>query len=83
MLEWREKCAASTITKEEYAQVVEVLRAGRKAAAELAAIKRAAKKGGKRKKPTTDLLLGESDDERTKPVSASDRQQHDGNLPLL
>ena len=52
--EWRAAIADGTITQEEYKVAVEVLRAGRKAAAELAAIKKKAAAGkGKRKKATT------------------------------
>lgn len=47
---WKEACVSGTITKEEYREVIEHLRAGRKAAAELSAIKRASKGKGKRKK---------------------------------
>lgn len=50
--DWREKCAAGTITKEEYRSVIEHLRAGRKAAAELSAIKKA--QAGKRKRKKDD-----------------------------
>lgn len=46
--QWLDACIAGTITKEEYRLVIEKLRAGRKAAAELSAIKKA--KGGKRTK---------------------------------
>mgnify|MGYP001573795393 FL=1 len=46
--QWLDLCATNSITKEEYAQVIEHLRAGRKAAAELSSIKRA--QAGKRKR---------------------------------
>ena len=45
--EWRAKCADGSITPEEYAEVVLWLRAERRAAEELAKVKKAAK--GKRK----------------------------------
>lgn len=45
---WRESITAGTITKEDYRLVIEHLRQGRRAAAELSAIKKA--QGGKRKK---------------------------------
>lgn len=46
--QWLDLCATNTISKEDYAKVIEELRAGRKAAAELSQIKRA--QAGKRKK---------------------------------
>ena len=58
--EWRAKIADGSITQEEYRVAVEVLRAGRKAAAELAAIKKKAVGKGKRKKVTTTEVLNES-----------------------
>lgn len=45
---WRESITAGTVTKEDYRQVIEHLRQGRKAAAELSTIKKA--QAGKRKK---------------------------------
>ena len=60
LAEWRAKIADGSITQEEYRVAVEVLRAGRKAAAELAAIKKKAVCKGKRKKVTTTEVSNES-----------------------
>ena len=77
---WRAAIADGTITQEEYKVAVEVLRAGRKAAAELAAVKKKAAAGkGKRKKSTEKELTNEP----TATVSNSDRQLDDLNLPLV
>jgi hypothetical protein len=48
---WRDLCATNSISKEDYRLVIEHLRAGRKAAAELSAIKKA--QSGKRKRKKT------------------------------
>lgn len=58
---WREKIAAGTITPEEYREAVEYLRAGRKAAAELAAVKKKAAAGKGKRKKSTEKESGDGD----------------------
>lgn len=50
--QWLDLCSTGTPTKEEYAQVIDHLRQGRRAAAELSQIKRAQAGKRKSKKPS-------------------------------